>query len=86
MANRDIVRGDIGAIERLIEYDSDEERVVKMVGAIPFDSSETELFTSRNPAIVMDIEGVFTAMLNELRELNWHMAILTGETFDSMED
>ena len=86
MADRDIIRGDVGVIERLIEYDSDEERVVKLAGAIPFDSDETELFTRTNPAVVRDAESLFSAMLMELKKLNLHMAILTGESFIDLED
>jgi len=50
MANLDVTRGDIGILERLINYAGN--RFAKLMTTIIYDSSEKELFTEENPGIV----------------------------------
>lgn len=80
---RDIIRGDVGLTERLIEYDTDEARYAKIIAVIPINADEAEIMTVSSPAFMQDLDGLtlLGEILRELKAMNHHLAVLTGEHF-----
>lgn len=78
---RDIIRGDVGLTERLIEYDTGEARYAKVIAVIPINADEAEIMTMLSPAFMQDLDGValLGEILRELKTMNVHLASITGE-------
>lgn len=80
---RDIIRGDVGLTERLIEYDTSEARYAKIIAVIPINADEAEIMTMASPAFMQDLDGLtlLGGILRELKAMNRYLAVLTGEHF-----
>ena len=78
---QDIIRGDVGLTERLIEYDTDEARYAKVIAIIPINADEAEIMTMTSPGFTQDLDSMtlLKGILHELKVMNVHLASITGE-------